>query len=42
MIFSYSAGSFGGTAAAMALRVYLSMMGCVPVSKLVAIPSVFG
>jgi hypothetical protein len=39
--FSYSAGSFGGITAAMALKVHLSMLGCIPVSKICPIPSVF-
>jgi chromate reductase, NAD(P)H dehydrogenase (quinone) len=37
-IITYSAGPFGGTRAAMALRPLLSELGCLPVSKLACFP----
>jgi NAD(P)H-dependent FMN reductase len=38
-IVTYSPGPFGGTRAAMALRPFLSELGCLPVSKLACFPS---
>lgn len=38
-IVTYSPGPFGGCRAAMALRPFLSELGCLPVSKLCCIPS---
>jgi NAD(P)H-dependent FMN reductase len=39
-IVSYSAGQWGGTRAAHALRPFLSELGCLPVSAMVHIPKV--
>lgn len=39
-IVTYSPGAWGGSRAAMALRPMLSELGCLPVSKLCAVPSV--
>ena len=38
-IVTYSVGPFGGTRAAMALRPFLSELGCLPVSKLTCFAS---
>ena len=37
-IVSYSAGQWGGTRAAVALRTFLSELGCLPVSAMVHVP----
>jgi len=37
-IVSYSSGQFGGVRAAMALRPFLSELGCLPVSRICAFP----
>mmetsp|Transcript_20665 Transcript_20665/g.61079 ORF Transcript_20665/g.61079 Transcript_20665/m.61079 type:complete len:227 (-) Transcript_20665:220-900(-) len=39
-IISYSSGPWGGSRAAVAARPYLSELGCLPVSKMVHLPSV--
>lgn len=39
LIVTYSAGQWGGTRAAMAMRPFLSELGCLPVSAMVHIPA---